>query len=165
MNRVITRTDSEPWYRQFWPWFLIMLPASVVIAALTTVYIANRHADDLVVDEYYKDGLAINRELAKIDRADVLGIGVDLKLQDGQVQANVTGPVIDARLSLQLSHPIEADNDLELSLLRIGDGLYSATLPDVVRSRWHWVIESTGSEPWRTDGVLQPDDFTDARPD
>lgn len=165
MNKVIARTDSEPWYRQFWPWFLIMLPASVVVAALTTVYIANRHADDLVVDEYYKDGLAINRELAKIDRASVLGIHVELQLRDGLVQANVRGPVSDARLSLQLSHPIEADNDLELSLLRIGEGLYSAPLPNVVKSRWHWVIESTAGERWRTDGVLQPHDFSNARTD
>ena len=58
-----------PWYRQFWPWFLILLPASVVVAGLTTLYIANRHADDLVVDDYYKDGLAINRQLEKKQRA------------------------------------------------------------------------------------------------
>ncbi len=26
-----------PWYKQFWPWFLIALPASVVVASLITV--------------------------------------------------------------------------------------------------------------------------------
>ena len=36
--------DTTPWYRQFWPWFLIVLPGSVVVAALTTVYIANKGA-------------------------------------------------------------------------------------------------------------------------
>ncbi len=61
--------DTQPWYRQFWPWFLILLPASVVVASLYTVYIANRGADDLVVDEYYKDGLAINRQLEKEQRS------------------------------------------------------------------------------------------------
>ena len=26
--------ESIPWYRQFWPWFLIALPATVVVAGL-----------------------------------------------------------------------------------------------------------------------------------
>ena len=50
MSRRIPPEDTQPWYRQFWPWFLISLPASVVVAGLSTLYIANRHADDLVVD-------------------------------------------------------------------------------------------------------------------
>ena len=65
MTNHLPREDTEPWYRQFWPWFIIMLPASVVVAGLSTWYIAHRHADDLVVDEYYKSGLAINRQLEK----------------------------------------------------------------------------------------------------
>ncbi|MFT7320700.1 FixH family protein, partial [Congregibacter sp.] len=35
---------EEPWYQQFWPWFLIALPGSVVIAGLSTLYIANRYS-------------------------------------------------------------------------------------------------------------------------
>lgn len=61
--------DTQPWYRQFWPWFLILLPASVVVASLYTMYLASSGADDLVVDEYYKDGLAINRQLEKSNAA------------------------------------------------------------------------------------------------
>ena len=57
--------DSQPWYRQFWPWFLIALPATVVVAGLTTWWIAAHKADSLVVDDYYKEGLAINRQLRK----------------------------------------------------------------------------------------------------
>ena len=60
MSNRLPREDTLPWYRQFWPWFLICLPGSVVVAALTTMYIAHKGADDLVVDEYYKEGLAIN---------------------------------------------------------------------------------------------------------
>ncbi|MDX2349593.1 MAG: FixH family protein, partial [Porticoccus sp.] len=44
--------DTKPWYRQFWPWFLMALPGSVVIAGLTTVYIAFNGADTLVNDNY-----------------------------------------------------------------------------------------------------------------
>ena len=44
----------EPWYKQFWPWFIIALPASVVIASFFTLYLAITNPDQLVVtdDEY-----------------------------------------------------------------------------------------------------------------
>jgi hypothetical protein len=39
------RPHVKPWYRQFWPWFLIAIPfAGVVTASITGVY-AFRHAD------------------------------------------------------------------------------------------------------------------------
>ena len=43
MSRRLPVEDTVPWYQQFWPWFLILLPASVVVAGLTTLVIANRH--------------------------------------------------------------------------------------------------------------------------
>ena len=43
--------ENLPWYRQFWPWFIIALPASVVIASFVTLWLAITHPDHLVVDE------------------------------------------------------------------------------------------------------------------
>lgn len=40
-----------PWYKQFWPWFIIALPASVVIASFFTLWLAISNPDHLVVDE------------------------------------------------------------------------------------------------------------------
>jgi len=41
-----------PWYRQFWPWFLIALPASAVIAGMYTLYLAVTHPDPLVIEKH-----------------------------------------------------------------------------------------------------------------
>jgi hypothetical protein len=43
-----------PWYRQFWPWFIIALPASAVIASFVSLWLAVSNPDQLVVteDEY-----------------------------------------------------------------------------------------------------------------
>ncbi len=154
--------DTVPWYRQFWPWFLIMLPASVVVAGLTTLVIANRHADDLVVDEYYKDGLAINRQLEKQQRARELGIGAELLVEGRSIMVQTSGPVRSSTLQLRLSHPMEADRDFELALDNFGSGVFRGTLPQSIAQRWHWILESPGATPWRLDGTLGNADFGDA---
>ena len=60
---------EKPWYRQFWPWFLIALPAISVVAGLSTLTIAVLNQDSLVRDDWYKDGKAINQSLARDDAA------------------------------------------------------------------------------------------------
>jgi len=37
-------TDAKPWFKSFWPWFVISLPAAGVIAGITTVIIAVQNA-------------------------------------------------------------------------------------------------------------------------
>lgn len=53
-NGAKTQVEIEPWYKQFWPWFIIALPASVVIASFFTLYLAVSNPDHLIVtdDEY-----------------------------------------------------------------------------------------------------------------
>ena len=38
----------KPWFKQFWPWFLIALPGSVVIASLFTVTLAVQNAPIII---------------------------------------------------------------------------------------------------------------------
>lgn len=66
MNEVnmimIKSSDSKienPWYRQFWPWFLILLPASAVIAGFFTLYLAMQAPDRIIKGEYETLGKTI----------------------------------------------------------------------------------------------------------
>jgi len=45
---------NVPWYKQFWPWFIIALPASAVIASFITLWLAISNPVQLIVteDEY-----------------------------------------------------------------------------------------------------------------
>jgi hypothetical protein len=61
MQKSATATLNKPWYKQFWPWFLIVLPGSVVIASLFTVYLAFHYADTVINETYYKDDVEINK--------------------------------------------------------------------------------------------------------
>jgi len=154
--------DTQPWYRQFWPWFLILLPASVVVASLYTMYLASSGADDLVVDDYYKDGLAINRQLEKKERGEELGVSAALTFNGKLVTVQITGPADVAALSLLMSHPLEADRDFSVELRRTGPGVYRGVLTDAVAPRWHWTLESTGPEAWRLDGSVASRDIGNA---
>jgi hypothetical protein len=53
--------QNVPWYRQFWPWFIIALPASAVVAGFITLWLAISNPDGMVVsdDEYQR----VNSEL------------------------------------------------------------------------------------------------------
>ena len=154
-------SDNRPWFRQFWPWFLIALPGSVVIAAFTTLYIANEHSDDLVVDDYYKTGLAINQRLEKDRRAQALGLQAGLAISGGEVRLQLDGPVDLQELRLSLSHPLEAERDFSIALGRYAAGGYSASLPQAVAPNWHWVLDGGEDSDWRLQGALTADQFSD----
>ena len=40
--------DTQPWYRHFWPWFIIVLLGSAVSASLYTVYLAVSTAEPVL---------------------------------------------------------------------------------------------------------------------
>jgi hypothetical protein len=159
MTRRIPDSDSKPWYRHFWPWFLMALPAAVVVAGLATAFIAHEHADDLVVDDYYKDGLAINQQLAKKKRASELGLTARLHFSDDVVTVTLTGPMQDSGLRLLLSHPLEADRDFAVPLVRTTSGTYRGSLGQAVAPHWHWTLQGLRVSDWRLDGVVQTGDF------
>jgi hypothetical protein len=148
---------TTPWYRQFWPWFLIALPGSVVIAGLLTWAIAARHADDLVINDYYRSGLAINRDLEMLERARALGLEARVALENGRVTVAMRGSTAPPALQMLLSHPLEADRDQLLRLPRAQDGLYLGEASWDPGTRWLWVIEPLGlpeEQRWRLDGEV-----------
>jgi uncharacterized protein len=159
MNKHLPREDSKPWYQQFWPWFLIALPAIVVIAGVNMVFIASEGADDLVVDEYYKNGLAINRKLEKLERAEQLGIAAVLSIDGSDIIVSTSGPVEASRLELALSHPLESDRDFDIFLVQSVPGEYRGSLPATVAPRWHWALQLPGENGWRLDGSITGANF------
>jgi len=145
----------KPWYREPWPWFLISLPATAVIAGLTTVWIAATSADGLVVGDYYKAGLAINQTLARDDAARALALSATLQRDDGDLALTLTGRLQawPDQLSLTLAHPTRQGLDQILVLSHAGGGRYRASLPALPAGKWHAQLADSASA-WRLSGVL-----------
>ena len=58
-------TDTKPWYKQFWPWFLISLPGSVVIACMFTISLAIKHAP--IITEGNLGKFVLPTQIEKVD--------------------------------------------------------------------------------------------------
>jgi hypothetical protein len=146
---------SKPWYREPWPWFLISLPATAVIAGLTTVWIAATSADGLVVGDYYKAGLAINQTLARDDAARALALAATLKNEDGALALTLAGHMkaYPEQLTLTLAHPTRQGMDQTLALSHAGSGHYRTALPALPAGKWHAQLADAAST-WRLSGVL-----------
>lgn len=151
----LTSTASKPWYREPWPWFLISLPAAAVIAGLTTVWIAAKSADGMVVGDYYKAGLAINQTLARDDAARDLALHAALRVDGGMLALTLDGrlPAYPARLALLLAHPTRQGQDHVLTLDHAGGGRYRTVFPAITDGKWHALLSDTAAT-WRLSGVL-----------
>ena len=52
----MSNRTEQPWYRQFYPWMLIALPAAAVIGGFVTLYIAISYPDVLVRKDCVREG-------------------------------------------------------------------------------------------------------------
>lgn len=128
-----------PWYRQFWPWFLILLPGSAVVASFATLAIALRHSDSVVRPDWSDHGYRINEELGRQSTAAQRGITarIELSNQGRGLTATLAGtPPAPAQLELRLQHPTHAERDIAVELIAAGDNRYTATTPRPVDGTW-----------------------------
>lgn len=142
--------NVQPWYREPWPWLLMSGPAAVVVAGAITTWIAFSTADGLVAEDYYKQGLAINKVLKREETAGRLGIAANIVLQPGRLDVRLGGAQPDVVFA-QLAHATRAGHDLRLRLERSPSGLYHADLPPLPLGRWRIALEDP-ARTWRVVG-------------
>ncbi|RMG59777.1 MAG: nitrogen fixation protein FixH [Gammaproteobacteria bacterium] len=153
---VLSMSKQRPWYRHGWLWFVIALPLSAVIAGLTTVYIAASDPDSLVVDDYYKEGLAINSVLDRERSARQMGLRGDLMIAGDRLRVTLLAArPLDAldRIEVRFIHPTRDRFDQTVELERIGPGVYEGSLDKLVPTRWY-VHVLDPDESWRLEGRL-----------
>jgi len=168
----MVREDTQPWYRQFWPWFIIALPASSVIAGLATLWISMQTTDSLVVNA--ADGMQVvaarrasAEQLAtELHLAALLDINLDtgavsVAMRSGDLQAT------PATLQLELSHPAFAERDRVLTLHRAppdsaGNPVWSGHFVSVPAGRWYVTLKA--GDVWRLSGEWQGESRMTLRP-
>jgi len=139
-------------------WFVVGLPVAVVVAAFVTLGIAIRSSDDVVRDDFRKEGLAIYSDPARDAAAAEAGARAVLEVDaSGAISASLTllhGERPD-ELLVVLSHATRAEYD-QMVTLRRRDGTYAGRGQALAPGRWYVEITPPGRE-WRLKG-----DFRDA---
>jgi len=117
------REDTDPWYRQFWPWFIMALPASAVVAGLYTLWIAMQTTDSLVIQSDDGMNVVTERNTASEQEARRLGLSavVDINPETGAVIVTVSSAAdveLPRSLALRMRHPTMASRDANVELLQ-----------------------------------------------
>lgn len=134
------------WMKEPWPWLLMAGPAAALVAGAATIWIAFDSADGLVAEDYYKQGLAINRVLEREEAARRRGITAEMAREPGRLVVRLSGAAPEA-IFVHLAHATRSGHDVRLRLTP-EQGAYAATLPPLPPGRWRIAIEDPRGE-WR----------------
>lgn len=146
--------DTTPWFKQFWPWFLISIPATTIVYCMLMIYTAINTENSLVSDNYYKDGLAINQSLALDNKASELNLSAKISFNEtGRVALTLEGDLTPAPsfLTLKLLHPTVDGQDSETKLLPEPGNTYSTQFEKPLTGRWYIDIIAQ-DQTWRLKG-------------
>jgi hypothetical protein len=166
------REDTQPWYRQFWPWFIISLLAFSVTASLSTVWISMQTTDSLVLTS--DDGIQIvaERRIGAERLADELNLAALLVIDPdtGAVAAVMQASLLEeapAVLELEFTHPAFAARDQQITLHRAlpdaeGNPTWSGHFVEVPDGRWYVALRS--GDDWRLSGEWQGETRLTMRP-
>ena len=141
-------------------WLVAGIPLLTIVAGLATLWIAFQRADSNVTDDYYKEGLGINRRIERDDQARAFRLAGRLSA-DRAIVATANGQrlVLDLALtgvpqafepqvSLRMTHPVQQSLDRLVVLQAAGDGRYrgQTDAAGLDGTRWSLTLE-TGN--WR----------------
>lgn len=155
---ITKKTAQDHWYNE--PWMLLVIggPLIVVIAGLTTFYIAWHGSDNVVSKDYYRQGININRTLREDAKAAEYHMQGHAKLDPatGKITLNLESNVdLPAKALLTIStythaSEFEAVQKVALSLVKHGiyEGSTSTLSPPGVANTALWYVKIEGGD-WR----------------
>lgn len=148
---------EKPWYKQFWPWFLMLIPFSVIIAMVITLTITSGYGENsMVVDDYYKKGRGINAQVEKVQAAQALNIEFSFTQTDHDFALEYTSgaPKQYSALKVNFYHTTLAEKDFTVTLTADAQGIYRGKLPDNEAGKWTLTITPFDNS-WRVTQQLQ----------
>lgn len=150
----MTVRHNTAWYRHPEPWLLLLAPAAAVVAGLLTWWLAATTNHSLVVDDYYREGRAINQTQARDARASELGLSaqwiVDIEhnMVRVTIEARAGDFVAGDRLFIRLVHATEARLDDHLELPRSASRRWEGPFVPPPPGRWTVRLEDD-TRTWR----------------
>ncbi|AYO09337.1 FixH family protein [Vibrio campbellii] len=146
----------KPWYKQFWPWFLIILPLTVVVWTIVTVVVFANNSVSLVAEDYYKKGKGINIDISKMNVARDLGLNATVSSDDNTVVISFNKGELPhfPALTATFTHRTLPDRDFTKLLTADAKGNYRLTPEDSIQGPWFVELEPHNKE-WMIQGRVE----------
>ena len=80
-----------PWWKFGYVWLVVGGPAIVVVASFVTLYLALRYPDPVISEDYYRQGIEVNKTLANPAASLAPAVQARNHAQTGVVAAPVAG--------------------------------------------------------------------------
>jgi hypothetical protein len=144
--------QKRPWYSFPLLWMMISIPFSAVIMGVVMVWLAVDTNDGLVVDDYYKQGLEINRMISRDKKAAELGLQAIVDFDNGArlIKLHFNKGDLAAypeKLQLNLQHATRAHSDIAVSLDHGIDDQYIGHVDKTLtEGMWYFVLVD---EDWK----------------
>ena len=146
----------KPWYKQFWPWFLIILPLTVVVWTIVTVVVFANNSVSLVAEDYYKKGKGINIDISKMNVARDLGLNATVSSDGNTVVITFNKGELPhfPALTVTVTHRTLSDHDFTKLLTADAKGNYRLTPEDSIKGPWFVELEPLNQE-WMIQGRVE----------
>lgn len=141
-------------------------PAIVVVAGIFTAYLAVRSQDGLVVDDYYNQGLAVNKDLSRDLAARTAGLKAVATIDASHARVTlslVNAPQHIKELTLTLSRAATSGHDQTITLQRTkrlnDESTFVGAVGPLEIGKWYVTLDDT-ARTWRLLTTISIQDAT-----
>jgi hypothetical protein len=146
----------KPWYKQFWPWFLIILPLTVISWTIVTVVIFSNNSVSLVAEDYYKKGKGINIDISKMNVARDLRLNANISSNSNTVVIHFNKGELThyPALTAIFTHRTLPDRDFSKLVTADASGNYRLTLDHEILGPWFVELQPHDKQ-WMIQGKVE----------
>ena len=148
--------EPKPWHKEYYVWFIIFFPMLAVVAGFYTIYLAVSSDDGLVVDDYYKKGLEINRTLERDQVATDFALDAEIIIDPLYEEVTIklsSNPdfVYPNQLEASFLYATRAGLDQSVKLLLTDEQTYRGNLSALAAGKWYVQIQK---DNWRLTNTI-----------
>ena len=146
----------KPWYKQFWPWFLIILPLIVIGWTIVTVVIFSNNSVSLVAEDYYKKGKGINIDISKMNVARDLSLNAHVSSNSNTVVIHFDKGELAhyPALTATFTHRTLPDRDFSKLITADASGNYRLTPDEDILGPWFIELQPHDKQ-WMIQGKVE----------
>ena len=161
---------QRPWFRQPYVWMVIAIPLSSVIVGMVMLWLSIVSFDGMVADDYYKQGLQINRVLNRERAALAAQLSGTFRLRRADshllLGSAQRGYRLPDQVQVRFSYATSAGRDVAFTMMRSAAAAHdeyvgpALTLP---QGRWYVYVSANAGDgadggrdtsAWRLSGTL-----------